>query len=77
MDIKTCQWSPDLLEAFGVPKECLPTIKSSSEIYKNVVDSGCPEFDGIPISGDAGDQQAACIGQGLFEAGQVKCVYDI
>lgn len=75
MDIHSCQWSPELLEIFGIPPTCLPPIKSCAETYGYVKNSGCEKFDGIPICGCAGDQQAACIGQGLFAKGQVKCTY--
>lgn len=51
MDINTCQWSEELLEAFGIPRISLPDIRSSSEIYGFISDSGCPDFDGVPISG--------------------------
>lgn len=74
MNLKTLKWDPELLEIFEVPKNILPSIRSSSEVYghtKNV--RGLP--DGIPISGMAGDQQAALFGQACFEVGEAKCTY--
>ncbi|OGQ21533.1 MAG: glycerol kinase [Deltaproteobacteria bacterium RIFCSPLOWO2_02_FULL_44_10] len=74
MNLETCQFDPQLLELFQIPKEILPSIKSSSEIYgvtKNV--DGLP--DGIPIAGIAGDQQASLFGQACFETGNAKCTY--
>lgn len=74
MDLKTLAWDAKLLKTFGVPASVLPAIKSSSEVYgrtKNV--PGLP--DGIPISGMAGDQQAALFGETCFAPGEAKCTY--
>lgn len=74
MDLKTLSWDTKLLKTFGVPASVLPEIKSSSEVYgrtKNVL--GLP--DGIPISGMAGDQQAALFGEVCFAPGEAKCTY--
>ena len=74
MNLETLAWDPELLELLTVPKEILPDIKSSSEVYgktKNV--PGLP--DGIPVCGIAGDQQAALFGQACFNSGEAKCTY--
>jgi glycerol kinase len=74
MNLDTLAYDEELLKILNVPKSMLPEIRSSSEIYgktKNV--PGLP--DGIPISGMAGDQQAALFGQACFEPGQTKCTY--
>lgn len=74
MDLKSLSWDAKLLKTFGVPASVLPEIKSSSEVYgrtKNV--PGLP--DGIPISGMAGDQQAALFGEVCFAPGEAKCTY--
>ncbi len=74
MDIDSMQWRPSLLELFDVPPECLPEIRSSSEIYAET--RGVPGLpDGVPIAGIAGDQQAALFGQACFESGSAKCTY--
>lgn len=74
MDIDTLAWHPTLLGHFDVPIECLPQVKSSSEIYAET--KGVPGIpDGVPISGIAGDQQAALFGQACFESGSAKCTY--
>jgi glycerol kinase len=68
------QFDPALCDLFNVPKQVLPEVRSSSEVYgttKGV--AGLP--DGIPIAGIAGDQQAALFGQACFDAGDVKCTY--
>ncbi|MCB1214079.1 MAG: glycerol kinase GlpK [Deltaproteobacteria bacterium] len=74
MDLKTLCWDKELLKTFKVPQEVLPKIASSSEIY--ALTQGVPGLpDGIPISGMAGDQQAALFGQACFESGSAKCTY--
>jgi len=74
MDLRRLAWDDDLLSIFDVPREVLPEIRSSSEIYgftRGV--KGLP--DGIPIAGIAGDQQAALFGQACFDVGDSKCTY--
>jgi len=74
MNLKTLAWDPELLKIFSVPAEVLPKIASSSEVYAHT--KGVPGLpDGIPISGMAGDQQAALFGQACFEAGSAKCTF--
>ena len=74
MNIKTGQWDPGLLREFKVPREILPKIcPSSGEFGVTKSVPGLP--DGIPISGVAGDQQAALFGQACFKAGDAKCTF--
>ncbi|ACJ15687.1 glycerol kinase [Thermococcus onnurineus NA1] len=72
-NIKKLEWDDELLEIFGVPEGVLPEVKESSEIYgytkKELLGAE------IPVSGDAGDQQAALFGQAAFETGMVKATY--
>uniref|UniRef100_A0A0G4HCM2 glycerol kinase n=1 Tax=Chromera velia CCMP2878 TaxID=1169474 RepID=A0A0G4HCM2_9ALVE len=75
MNLKTCQWDEELLQLFGIPRQCLAEIRSNSEVYGTVKGTNSPLLEGTPVSGCAGDQQAACLGQLLFEEGQVKCTY--
>ncbi|HKI94535.1 MAG TPA: glycerol kinase GlpK [Gemmatimonadales bacterium] len=72
-DLRTRDWSDELLGLFGVPRASLPDIRRSSE----VVGTTDPALLGheIPIAGIAGDQQAALFGQGCFAPGQAKCTY--
>ena len=67
------QWDDDLLALFDVPREMLPEVRSSSEVYGETA----PELFGapIPIGGVAGDQQAALFGQACFEPGEAKNTY--
>ena len=66
-------WDEELLKIFNVPASMLPEVKPSSCVY------GKSEFElyggEIPISGAAGDQQAALFGQCCFEPGQMKNTY--
>ena len=70
-NIRTLQWDERLLEALDIPKEMLPQVKSSSEIYGYTTIQG----EEVPIAGIAGDQQAALFGQCCFEEGQAKNTY--
>ncbi|MGN0438779.1 MAG: glycerol kinase GlpK [Lachnospiraceae bacterium] len=72
-DIHRLCWDERILAYFNIPKCMLPTVKASSCIYgysETSVLGAC-----IPISGVAGDQQAALFGQCCFEAGDVKNTY--
>ena len=70
-DIHRLCWDDTMLEALDIPKAMLPEVRSSSEVY------GYTEIQGVkvPISGIAGDQQAALFGQTCFEAGDAKNTY--
>lgn len=70
-NIHTLDWDERLLEIFDVPREMLPQVHNSSEIYGYTTIQG----ESIPIAGIAGDQQAALFGQCCFEAGQAKNTY--
>jgi len=73
-DIGRLRWDPGLLELFGVPAGLLPDVCPSSGLFG--VTQGVPGLrDGIPISGIAGDQQAALFGQGCVANGQSKNTY--
>jgi glycerol kinase len=74
LDIHKVQWDDELLAIFKVPKNALPAVKSSSEVYGFTRGlSFLP--DGIPVAGIAGDQQAALFGQACFSPGEAKCTY--
>lgn len=74
MNLETLDWDDQLLEIFGVPREILPQIKSSSEVYAMTDPSG-PLGSSIPIAGILGDQQAAMVGQACFQRGESKTTY--
>ncbi len=72
-NIRRLEWDDELLEIFDIPEGVLPEVRESSEVY------GYTRRDllgaEIPVSGDAGDQQAALFGQAAFETGMVKTTY--
>ena len=73
-DIRTLEWSPELCDLFGVPMHVLPEVRPSSGRFGVThASSGLPP--GIPISGIAGDQQAALFGQACFAPGATKNTY--
>ena len=72
-NINTLKWDEEILTKLDIPASMLPQPRPSSCIYG----STNAEFFGaaIPISGAAGDQQAALFGQTCFEPGSSKCTY--
>ena len=72
-DIHRQVWDDDLLALFAVPRELLPEVRDSS------ADFGVTESDllgvSIPITGIAGDQQAAAFGQACFTPGMIKSTF--
>lgn len=72
-NIHTLQWDEDLLKLFDIPASMLPTVKPNSGLFghtDNMIFSHK-----IPISGVAGDQQAALFGQMCTQKGMVKNTY--
>lgn len=72
-NINTLEWDDEILQILDIPKAILPEAMPSSCVY-GMAD---PAFLGgeIPISGAAGDQQAALFGQICFQAGDAKSTY--
>ncbi|MEO5724224.1 MAG: glycerol kinase GlpK [Ilumatobacteraceae bacterium] len=73
-DIRSLAWSPELLQMFGVPAAALPTVLPSSGRF-GITSDRCGVPAGIPISGIAGDQQAALFGQLCTSPGMAKNTY--
>jgi glycerol kinase len=73
-NIYDLKWDDELLKILDIPKSMLPDVMPSSAIYANTVDY---YFFGreTPISGIAGDQQAALFGQNCFVKGMAKNTY--
>lgn len=72
-NIHTLQWDEDILKELEIPACMLPEVRPSSTVYG---ESSPLLFGGsIPISGAAGDQQAALFGQTCFEKGEAKNTY--
>jgi glycerol kinase len=73
-DIRSLRWSDEMCAMFGVDHRTLPdVVPSSGRIGVTVKDGAIPA--GIPISGIAGDQQAALFGQACFAVGSAKNTY--
>lgn len=72
-NIQTMQWDSELCELFNIPMQLLPEVKSSNAHFGITTETmfGAP----IAITGIAGDQQAAAIGQGCFTPGSIKSTY--
>ncbi|WP_050606920.1 glycerol kinase GlpK [Clostridium niameyense] len=72
-NIHELKWDEELLKLFDIPKSMLPEVKPSSEVYGETDDILFGTS--IPISGNAGDQQAALFGQTCFKPGMAKNTY--
>jgi len=73
-NIQSKKWDASLIKKFNIPKSILPSVKKSSSIFGYTAKNGnIPK--GIPISGIAGDQQAALFGQTCFLPGTMKNTY--
>ena len=73
-NIETLKWDEDMLKEFGIPRRILSEVKRSSGVFGYTAKIG-RIASGIPISGIAGDQQAALFGQACFKPGDVKNTY--
>ncbi len=72
-NINTLEWDDELLKLLNIPRCMLPEAVESSAYYGETINElfGGP----IPITGAAGDQQAALFGECCFEEGEVKSTY--
>ncbi len=73
-DIRSLEWSAEMCSLLGVPIEALPEVLPSSGRFAVTADTTALGA-GVPISGVAGDQQAALFGQACFEPGMTKNTY--
>lgn len=73
-NIHDLDWDDDILTILNIPKVMLPEVKSNSELYGHTKSYHFFNQE-IPITGMAGDQQAALFGQLAFEPGMVKSTY--
>jgi glycerol kinase len=69
------EWDKELLKIIKIPATILPTVNPSSSVFGKTAKNVCGLISGIPITGDAGDQQAALFGQGCFASGEMKNTY--
>ncbi len=71
MNLDTLDWDDEILGELGIPRQILPEIRSSSEVYGK---ANCL-LPGVPLAGDLGDQQAALLGQACYLPGEAKNTY--
>lgn len=71
LDVDTCDWGHDLLDAFGLGSERLPRLVRCDEVVGTTSAFG-PE---VPVTGLIVDQQAALLAESCFRPGQAKCTY--
>jgi len=74
LDLAEGDWSDELCELFGVPREALPEVGPS---WGDIATTDPASFLGLelPVSGILGDQQSALFGQTCFDVGDSKCTY--
>jgi glycerol kinase len=72
-DIERQAWAPDLLDMLGIPAAVLPEVRDNACLFGRAT----PDLLGteVPITGMAGDQQAALVGQACLAPGMVKATY--
>jgi len=74
-DITARTWSRELCDLFSVPPSMLPEVRASSGRFGVTADTVPGLAAGVPVSGIAGDQQAALFGQACIEPGMTKNTY--
>jgi len=75
MDLASGEWSSELCDLFGVPRDALPDVVANWGTTELVTDARSFLELSLPIAGMAGDQQAALFGQACFGVGDSKCTY--
>lgn len=73
-NLNTLDWDPEILATLRIPRNLLPEVVPNSGLIAPTAEVGVLPA-GIPISGSAGDQQAALFGQRCFKEGQAKNTY--
>jgi glycerol kinase len=71
MNLATLDWDLEIVSMMGIPRNILPTIRSSSEVYG--IATGL--LAGVPVAGALGDQHAAMVGQACIAPGDAKNTY--
>jgi glycerol kinase len=72
INLQSCDWDEDMLQAFSIPRACLPRIMPSSVVYGEIAAN---PLRGTKLAGILGDQQAALVGQTCFAPGEAKNTY--
>jgi glycerol kinase len=73
MNLQTLDWDDEILKVMGIPRQMLPEIRPSSQVYGDIKHPSL--FKGIPVAGILGDQQGALVGQTCFSVGEAKNTY--
>jgi len=73
MGLDTLRWDESIARDMAIPVAMLPEIRSSSEVYAHITEPGA--FEGVPVAGILGDQQAATFGQACLQPGEAKNTY--
>ena len=73
-DLAAGTWSDELCALLGVPRSCLPEIRPTSGDFGRTDPASFLGLD-LPVTGMAGDQQAALFGQACYAPGESKCTY--
>ncbi len=73
LNLHSGEWDEELLKILRIPREVLPAVRPSSGVFGEV--SALRALRGVPISGIAGDQQAALFGQACWSPGMAKNTY--
>jgi glycerol kinase len=74
LNLRTAQWDAELCRYFEAPAALLPEVRASAADFGRTAGAGVLP-DGLPVTGVAGDQQAALFGQCAFAPGEAKCTY--
>jgi glycerol kinase len=74
MNLADLRWDEPLCELLQVPREVLPEIRPSSQVYGETDPAAFLDA-AVPVSGILGDQQAALFAQACFDPGQAKNTY--
>lgn len=72
-NLKACDWDQELLSLFKIPRRLLPEVRPSSNLFGQTDQALFGTL--VPVSGIAGDQQAALFGQNCFSSGKAKNTY--
>jgi glycerol kinase len=74
-DVREGRWSDELCALFGVDPASLPEVRPSVGDFGRTTPEGLPGWEGVPVCGIAGDQQAALYGQACLDPGMAKNTY--
>ena len=75
MNLETLAWDDELLAILDIPRQMLPEIRPSSDRATYGSITAVPGYEGLPVCGAVGDQQAALVGQTCFAPGEAKNTY--